>query len=101
MKHNYWVGMGRDVERHCRECEWCQQSKLSMPQHAPLTNIQIGQPWQMVAVDILEVPLSTGNNRHLFMVQDYFTKWADAIPLPDQTAVRITGEVVHANRLRQ
>ena len=90
----YWVGMARDVERHCRECERCQQSKLSMPQRAPLTNIPIGRPWQMVAVDILEVPLSTGNNRYLLVVQDYVTKWADAIPLPDQTAVRITGELI-------
>jgi len=27
-----------------------------MPQRAPLHNISIGQPWQMVAVDILQVP---------------------------------------------
>ena len=28
------------------------------------------------------------------MVQDYFTKWADATPLPDQTAARILAELV-------
>ena len=28
------------------------------------------------------------------MIQDYFTKWADAIPLPDQTASRITTELI-------
>ena len=54
----------------------------------------IGQPWQMVAVDILQVPLSTNNNRYLLVLQDYFTKWADAIPLPDQTANRIVKEMV-------
>ena len=85
--------MARDVERHCRECETCQPSKLSMPQRAPLVNMPIGRPWQMVAVDILEVPLSRNNNRYLLVLQDYFTKWADAVPLPDQTAARITGEL--------
>ena len=47
----------------------------------------------MIAVDILEVPVSKNNNRYL-MVQDYFTKWAEAIPLQNQTAVRITEELV-------
>ena len=45
-------------------------------------------------MDILEVPLSRNNNRYLLVVQDYFTKWATAIPLPDQTAIRITAELV-------
>ena len=48
----------------------------------------------MLAVDILEVPVSYKNNRYLLMVQDYFTKWAEAIPLRDQTAARIMEELV-------
>ena len=47
----------------------------------------------MVAVDILQVPLSYHNNRYLLVIQDYFTKWAEAIPLLDQTADRITKEL--------
>jgi len=61
---------------------------------APLTSLPIGHPWQMIAVDILEVPLSVNDNRYLLVVQDYYTKWAEAIPLPDQTAARITGELI-------
>ena len=45
-------------------------------------------------IDILEVPVSSKNNRYLLVIQDYFTKWADAIPLPDQTASRITAEII-------
>ena len=51
----------------------------------------------MVAVDILEVPVSSQNNRYLLAVQDYFTKWADAIPLRDQTANWIT-EILHSDQ---
>ena len=58
----YWVNMARDVERYCRECGVCQQAKLPAPTRAPLTSIPIGRPWQMIAVDILEVPLSHNNN---------------------------------------
>lgn len=49
----------------------------------------------MVAVDILEVPLSVSNNRYLLVVQDYFTKWAEAIPLRNQTAATVTTELVN------
>ena len=90
----YWVNMARDVEKYCRECTTCQQTKPPAPQRVPLTNTPIGRPWQMVAVDILEVPVSSRNNRYLLVVQDYFTKWADAIPLRDQTANRITEELM-------
>ena len=89
----YWVGIAQEVETYCRECSKCQRSKLSMPQQAPLTSMPIGKPWQMIAVDILEVPRSLKNNHYLLVVQDYFTKWVEAIPLPDQTANRITREL--------
>ena len=90
----YWVGMLQDIETHCRQCHICQSSKLTAPTRAPLLNVPVGQPWQMVAVDILEVPVSYRNNRYLLVIQDYFTKWVEAVPLPDQTAARITKELV-------
>ena len=48
----------------------------------------------MVAVDVLEVPISYKGNRYLLVIQGYFTKWADAIPLRNQTAATITQELI-------
>ena len=90
----YWVYMRNDVRKYCYECIRCQQVKPSAPTRAPLTNMPIGKPWQMVAVDVLEVPMSPNGNHYLLVIQDYFTKWAEAIPMPDQKAPRITDEVV-------
>ena len=90
----YWVGMLHDITEYCEKCSVCQAFKQPSPQKAPLINIPVGKPWQMIAVDILQVPLSSQNNRYLLVIQDYFTKWVEAIPLPDQTAKRITGELV-------
>ena len=33
------------------------------------------------------------NNRYLLVIQNYFTKWAEAIPLLDQTVDQITKEL--------
>ena len=90
----YWVDMAKHVEEHCRKCTVCQKSKLTMPQRAPLQNIPIGQPWQMIAIDVLKVPLSTNSYQYLLVLQDYFTKWVDAIPMPDQTAEHITTALI-------
>lgn len=39
-----------------------------------MQNVPVGCPWQMVAVDILEVQLSIQGNRYILVIQDYFTK---------------------------
>jgi len=65
-----------------------------MPTKVPLTNIPIGQLWEMVAVDILQLPLSSQHNKYLLVLQGCFTKWAEAVPLPDQTVESITRELV-------
>jgi len=48
----------------------------------------------MLAVDILDVPLSRNNHCYLLVVMDYFTKWVDTMPLCDQKATAITDDVV-------
>ena len=89
----YWVYMSRDVEQYCRQCTKCNVSKPPAPPRAPMTSVPIGKPWQMVAADILEVPVSSNNNRYLLVIQDYFTKWVEVVPMPDQTAARIVSAV--------
>ena len=89
-----WVHMAREVNEYCNKCVVCQQAKLPNPTPAPITNIPIGRPWKMIAVDVLEVSRSVHNNIYLLVIQDYFTTWVKVIPLPDQTASRITTEIV-------
>ena len=55
-----------------------------MPSPVPVINVPIGRPWEMLAVDILQVPMSMQGNLYPLVLQDYFTKWAEAISMPDQ-----------------
>ena len=51
--------MAQDVECHCEEDTVCQQTKPTMPTRVQMTNVPIGRPWQMIALDILEVLVSS------------------------------------------
>ncbi len=85
----YWVGMARDVAKHCQTCRKCQVTKAPKPQPAPLQPIIASRPWELVAVDILKVPMSSTGNQYLLVAQDYFSKWPFAQAIPDQKADRI------------
>lgn len=59
-----------------------------------MINVPVGNPWEMVAVDVLEVPMTARGNRYLLVIQDYFTKWLEAIPMTNQTAECVTAKLV-------
>ena len=46
-----------------------------------------GWPWQKVAMDLVGLmPETWAGNRWMLVVMDHFTRWQDAIPIPDATA---------------
>ena len=50
------------------------------------------RPWELVAVDVLKVPMSHQGSQYILIVQDYFSKWPLAMRMLDQkpdTIVRI------------
>ena len=85
----YWVGMAKNVVHHCKVCVKCQFSKAPPPKPIPLQPVLATRPWEMVAVDVLKVPISRKGNQYLLVVQDYFSKWPFVRPMPDQQAERI------------
>ena len=60
----YWVGMARDVNNHCSQCYKCQICKAPASKPIPLQPVVTTRPWEMVAVDVLEVPPSLSGNQY-------------------------------------
>ena len=85
----YWVGISKDVTRYCSYCTKCQLTKSLPSQPAPLHPVIASRPWELVAVDILKVPMSHQGNQYILVAQDYFSKWPFAQAMPDQKAERI------------
>ncbi|CAG2223500.1 unnamed protein product [Mytilus edulis] len=68
------------VKFWCTKCDICASKKA---------------PCKRMAIDILgPLPISVNNNRYLMVVQDYFSKWTEAIPIPDIEAVTVAKKFV-------
>ena len=84
----YWPGMTTEVRGVVRSCEVCQAAK-SGGNHPPegRQRLFVDRPWQKVAVDLVgPMPETNRGNRWILVLTDHFTRWQDAIALPDATA---------------
>lgn len=88
-KSYYWPGYREDVELWVKSCMSCQARNrpVGKRRRGPMQVVPIGYPLERVALDILgPLPLSNSGNRYVVVIMDYFTKWSEAIPIPDQKA---------------
>ena len=88
----YSPAMKLDVTEFCRSCDACAARKPSPKQNkASVGHILSGAPMEKVSVDMLGPLLLTNQtNKYIHVISDIFTKWIEAIPLPDQEALTVT-----------
>ena len=95
----YWDRLYADVERFCKACPQCAivtgSGRNCKP---PLHPIPVQKLFQIIGVDIMDLPVTEQGNKHVVVFQDYFTKWPLVFPVPNQKALRLvellTKEVV-------
>ncbi|CAC5382458.1 unnamed protein product [Mytilus coruscus] len=92
----FWYKMRQDVKFWCTKCDICASKKAPCKKpKAPMKQYLVCAPWERMAIDILgPLPCSVNNNRYLMVVQDYFSKWTEAIPIPDTEAVTVANKFV-------
>lgn len=88
-------------ERRCEQlgskCKKCVFRKRSskLPR-APLQTYIVGSPLDRVATDILgPFPVTEYGNKYMLVLGDVFTKWTEAYPIPDQSAVVVANKLVY------
>lgn len=65
----------------------CAKIKSPPPNRAELKPItEFSKPFDMVAVDILELSTTSSGNRYVVVFTDYLTKWVEAFPLRNMTS---------------
>ena len=81
----YWEKMYADVESHCRSCPQCViVSGCGRRNRPPLHPIPVQRPFQIIGVDIMDLPTTQQGSKHVVVFQDFFSKWPLVFPISDQ-----------------
>ena len=93
----YWYGQQHDIEDWCQQCEKCSRRKSpQQPGRAPLVSSCSGYPFERIALDIMgPLPTTESGQKYILVVGDYFTKWTEAFPLPNQEAKTVAEKLVN------
>ena len=86
----YWPGLCEDVRSYIASCSVCLACKSPCPRWAPMGHVSVGHCWDRVTMDILDMSVTTSNgNRYVLVMVDCFSRWTEACPLPNKTALAI------------
>ena len=92
----YWPGMKADIESYCKQCHSCGSRKPAKPSKSPLGSLTFSEPLERCAIDVLgPLPRTDAGNRFILVISDCFTRWTEAIPLPNQEAETVAKAFVN------
>ena len=87
--HWWWEGMYTDVHEEVKSCPECAIVSGGSKSKPPLHPIPVQRPFQIIGVDIMELPKTKQGNRYVVVFQDFFSKWPMVYPVPDQKTQRL------------
>jgi len=85
----YWPSWVSDMEKFLNQCTACARyHRGAIQRRAGLQPTLVGELWERISVDITGPnPRSSRQNQYILTCVDHFSKWAEAIPLANHTAI--------------
>lgn len=91
-----WPGIKKDVRQWAQNCIKCQRAKITRHNTTPVAQIPTtGAKFDEIHMDIVgPLPHSRGC-RYLLTIIDRFSRWLEAIPLPETSAQTVADAFLH------
>ena len=92
MRHScFWPHMKHDLLQYIKGCRCAINKDKSMQDSSNMGHLQATLPNELVCIDCYgPLPKSHAGHTHVLAMQDYFSKWLVAVPIPQPSAVVIT-----------
>ena len=81
--------MRNEVAGWSRACQVCALRRVGQAICPPLVPLPVEGAFDRVGVDVIQFTRSTTGNQYVVVFIDYLTKWVEAFPTKDQTALTI------------
>ncbi|KAJ0064622.1 hypothetical protein NL108_011375 [Boleophthalmus pectinirostris] len=79
----FWPKMALDVEHKIKTCQRCVCRKTLPEKAAPLVNIQVTRPLELLCIDFLTIEPDRSNTKDVLVMTDFFTKICNCYSHPE------------------
>ena len=88
--------MYADTQEYVKSCpEYAVVNGGRRVKRPPLHLIPVSRPFQIVGIDVKELPQTEQGNRLVLVLQDLFSKWPMVFAMPNQKTKRIVQVLVN------
>ena len=91
----YWPTMRLDIINYVNNCHSCAENYGSVTRPVPIKSYPVPtEPWETLAIDLLQLPLTTEGHKYLLVAIDHFSRFSILVPLTDKTATSVARALI-------
>ena len=87
----WWEGMFSDAKKFVKSCpEYANVMGSGRVNKPPLHPIPVTRQFQILGIDVMDLPVIDQDNKHVVVIQDLFTKYPMVFTVQDKKTARIS-----------